>query len=143
MHRPSLLKARQALFVFEYLDQFTRQNHAYHERWVTTSIEATTSYDDGLEFVDEFQQEFPGRKPDPSQNIASIRLRRLLKELYEDGYLERGRLSNDFKNVPQDPSWQYVYRLPQVHVKRVKLEWLTWAELASSWQGVDIELLAD
>ena len=45
-----------------------------------------------------------------SQNLANRRLRALLTELGDEGLLLRRRQPNQ-KGNPNDPTWQYVYRL--------------------------------
>jgi hypothetical protein len=74
------------------------------------SFDTGTTYDVGTDFCDAFSNRFPGRKPDPNLINASRRLARLLREMWEDGIVTRGRLGNE-KYVRQEASWQYVYAL--------------------------------
>lgn len=74
------------------------------------NFDTGTAYDDGAEFCEAFGEAFPGRKPDANLTLASKRLAKLLREMWKDGLVTRGRLGNE-KYLPQEPSWQYVYAL--------------------------------
>ena len=125
---------RQAEFVFQY---FLDRIHASDGRgnWYAPSLEATTCYDDGLDFVYAFQQAFPGRTPDQNHICASKRLRRLLKRLADENYLDRGRLGNHDRATPDEPRWQFVYQPPQWLANELKTGVLSPKAAAMAWGG--------
>ena len=117
------LRVQQAEWVLRYLAEPAVYRSAI-DKWVhDSSLSVNLTYDDDLDFVEAFVEEFPGRFGDSDKGLkcASRRLRLLLNDLTWSGLVERLRCSNDFKYSRNDPSWQNVYRLRPRTLKRVKL----------------------
>jgi hypothetical protein len=128
-------KTKQAEFVFDYL--LKRSAGTYGDgTYSTPSLSGCTTYDDDLDFVAAFQELFPPRKPDSNHVRSSINLRRVLKQLFEDGYLERYRQSNYDQYHPRDePNSQFAYKLCQWVLKDCKRDGKTAADIAIRWNG--------
>ena len=95
-----------------------------------------TAWDDDLEFVEAFVEKFPGRTPDPSRKKASRRLRKRLKKMYDDGWLRRQILGNDFLYHPDsEPRWQYAYRMHDRHMRGVRQGTLTADDVTDEYLG--------
>lgn len=126
----SALLRSKAAFVFQHiLDASLPGSHS-------ASVSATTTYDDCLDFVCAFDDEFPGAKADPNHQAASRRLRALLKRLHDDGWLDRWRLSNHDQYHPgQEPNWQYAYALPARIYQAMKTGQMTPEDAAKRWIG--------
>ena len=131
----SALSRAKAAFVFRYfLDRTSSKD--INGNYRSVSLEGTTTYDDGLDFVVEFGDAFPGRTEDPNHLRASARLRRLLKQLWADGWLDRGRLSNHDQYHPrEEPNWQMVYRLKPWLINDLAYGRLTPEQAAERWAG--------
>src|ERR1051325_1259548 len=102
----------------------------------TGGCDVCTTYDDGEAFVSAFAGAFPGRKPDGNFILAASRLRRLVKEAFDDGWLDRFRLSNHDQYHPgQEPNWQYVYSIPAEYCRKLKRGDWTPEYMARRYQG--------
>lgn len=131
----SALSRAQAAFVFRYIAErsFGQDEHGNYR---STGLEATTTYDAGFDFVCAFQETFPGKIADPNSDKASARLRRLLKRLHDDDWLDRWRCSNHDQYHPMnEPNWQFVYKLPQWLINDIKTGRTTPEAAATEWSG--------
>ncbi|MBB3268859.1 hypothetical protein FHW79_006536 [Azospirillum sp. OGB3] len=99
-----------------------------------------TIYDDELDFITAFAEKFPGRTDD-TQNAAA-RLRRLLKQLADDGWLDRKVRPNYKEYLGEGGNWSYEYSLPQQLAMKIRDGKTTAEEMARRYQG-DSELLKD
>lgn len=127
----SLLAARKAAFIFDYLRD--------------GQCEITTTWNDGADFVLAFLGAFPdrtGNADDAALARAAKRLYVACKQLVEDGWLDRWVLSNhDLCDPWREPRWQYVYTLVP-HAKRdLKDRGATPEALAARWSGVAVQRL--
>ena len=127
------LRHRKAEFVFQYLLDGTHSQDGMGN-YRSLTLASTTTYDDDLAFVCSFGDAFPGQQPDQNHDLASRRLRRFLNILSEDGWLRRWRCSNHDIDR-HEPSWQYVYDLPQWLVNDLKTGKLTLQTAATVWAG--------
>ncbi|AIK68446.1 hypothetical protein P10VF_233 [Rhizobium phage vB_RleM_P10VF] len=128
-------RTKQAEFIFDYFLSRSAGTYSTGD-YSTISLSGCTTYDDDLDFVAAFQDLFPPRKPDPNHVRSSINLRRILKDLFEDGYLDRHRQSNHDQYHPQDePNSQFVYRLCQWVLKECKRDGKTPKDIAIMWNG--------
>lgn len=115
---PMRRKTAQVAFIFEYL--FGSMSRYGNGEWAG-GCDVCTSYDDGQAFVAAFAEKFPGRLPDINFTLASNRMRRLVKEMTDDGWLERFRLGNHDQYHPaQEPNWQYVYSIPAEYAEKLR-----------------------
>ncbi|AKE44837.1 hypothetical protein AU106_gp206 [Sinorhizobium phage phiM9] len=128
-------RTKQAAFVIDYMTKNSFGTYNGGREFGSKSFSGCTTYDDDLDFICAFGDAFPPRKPDPNHILSSITLRRVLKQLSDDGYLDRGRLGNE-KYVRQEPSWQFVYSLKQWVLKDIRTNGKTAEEIAIEWNGV-------
>ena len=104
--------ARVLLFIVKSMLNHTFQPSDSIQRWTCQGLSGNTTYENDDTFVEAFEKRFPGRKNDPNLYLASARLRKWLYAFYWNGTLWRDRVSNH--DISQnEPSWQYVYTLPQ------------------------------
>ncbi|QGZ14207.1 hypothetical protein PP940_gp151 [Rhizobium phage RL2RES] len=131
-------RTKQAEFVFDYLLSRSAGTFvgSHGSGYSTPHYSGCTTYDNDLDFVVAFQEEFPPRKPDPNHVRSSINLRRVLKDLFDDGYLDRFRLGNHDRYHPHDePTSQFVYKLCQWVLKDCKRDGKTPKDIAIMWNG--------
>lgn len=138
----TLLAARKAAFIYRYFLNHSLGGTDQYGHYRSVSLEATTTYDDGLDFVVAFDRAFPGKANDPNHTLASARLRRFLKTLHDDGWLDRNRVSNHDQYHPQqEPNWQFVYRLPPDIIDKLKKGEISPEHFAEKWSGHALPLV--
>lgn len=80
----------QVTFVFEYFHSLMgKTRYSGGIPYLSTSL----MYDDSAEFVYAFVSKFPSRN-DPTCKKAAVRLRKRMKQMYEDGWLDKHRQIN-------------------------------------------------
>lgn len=137
--RLSVLAAKKAEFIFQFFMDEPISTDASNGEHRSSQISATTTYDDALDFVVAFGEAFPGRLSDPNHKNAARRAADILKQLFDDGWLDRFRQSNHDQYHPaNEPNWQYAYSLPHTYIKRIKESRETPTSLAEKWGGVKI-----
>jgi hypothetical protein len=130
---PMRRKTAQCAFVFAYLYGTMRQ---YPDGKWAGGCDGCTTYDDGEAFANEFGERFPGRIADPKGARASKRLRRLLAEMYADGWLDRFRLSDHDQYFPaNEPNWQFVYSVAPEYANKLKSGDWTPEYMARRYEG--------
>lgn len=124
----------KAAFIFRY---FMERSHGRDDRmnYHCTHLTAIPTWDDGMDFAVDFRERFPGRKPDPNHELASVQLIRVLKQLCKDGWMARWRLGNEDGGRMGTPKWQYIYQLPQWLINDLKKGILTPETAATAWGG--------
>lgn len=128
-------KQERAAFVFRH---FMDGTHGTDGRGNYHCIHRTvsTSWDDDLDFIVDFGNEFPGTREDGNHLLAASRLRKIMTELWRDKWLERWALGNqDAWSLPGTPKWQYNYKLPQWLINDLKTGKLTPESAATAWGG--------
>lgn len=112
---------------------------------VSGSLSLSLIYDDGLDLIDRFTKAFPGRSSAPiksHEKNAMARLSKLLKELVDDGWIDRFRISNFKEYVGEGGTWSYGYTLPLRTYRKMKSgEWSA-ESMARRYQGDDTAALA-
>lgn len=126
--------SRKAAWVFRYfLDRSHGTDGGGNHR--STSLCATTTWDDSLDFAVAFGEAFPGRAKDDNHTLASARLTAMLRELEKDGWLERWRVGNEADGSWGTPKWQFNYKLPQWLINDLKTGVHTPESAAEKWGG--------
>lgn len=118
-HTMKATKAERAAWILEYFAETAMYNRASERYRHDRKLGCAPTYDDELEFIDAWAEAFPGTKEDPSLELASRRLRRLLNALVEEGLMRRYRQCNEYKDTPNDPAWQTVYELSYPTLQRI------------------------
>ena len=112
-------RAERAAWILEYFAETEVYNRATGRYRHDRTLGCTPTYDDELQFVDAWAEAFPGTKADPSLELASRRLRRLLNALVEEGLMLRYQRNNQYKDTRNDPAWQTVYTLAYPTLERI------------------------
>lgn len=92
-----------------------------------------TIYDNEIDFIDDFSEAFPGRS-DGIQNAAA-RLRRILKQMVDDGWMDRTIRPNYKEYLGEGGKWSYLYSLPHDMALKIREGRTTAEELARRYQG--------
>lgn len=127
-------------FVFQYYLDRTFGEHIVTKDGYTTSeyrcpqIGLSLIYDEGIDFVSDWMEAFPGRKPD-NEEKAKVRLTNFLKQLVSDGWMERFIAPNYIEYLGEAGTWQYVYALKPWLINDLKRGKTTVSEQASKYTG--------
>ena len=83
-------------------------------------IELTTFYDDGMNFLADFSETFPGRVKDPTYMKAKERAYRLLLQMIDRGWVRRYRNSNHDLESKYEPKWLTAYQITTRGIEKFK-----------------------
>lgn len=123
----------QTRFIFQYYLDRTHSlidGHYYKCPQIGLSL----IYDEGLDFVTDWMDAFPGKKTD-NEEKAKVRLTKFLKKLVDDGWMQRYIRSNYIEFMGEGGTWQYVYQLEDWLINDLKFERTTVVEQASKYTG--------
>lgn len=68
-------------------------------------VELTVVFDEGMEFLADFAEKFPGRKRDPNYVMAKERVYRLMIKMQNRGWVRGERVSNYDLSSRYEPKW--------------------------------------
>jgi|SRR5215217_6705653 len=123
----------QAKFVFQYYLDNTHGliNDTYYK---SPQIGLSLIYDEGMDFVNDWMEVFPGRGKDTEEK-AKARLSKFLKKLVDDGWMKRAIRPNYIEYYGEGGTWQYCYWLEDWLINELKFGRSTVEEEASKYTG--------
>lgn len=124
---PKTKKGMISSWIFRYLYD--------HEYVWPRSITVGYHYDDESEFLEAFEQEFPGRDSRNSDAVKR-RLAKYLNQLYRNGWLEKGQRYNDAHYMGEMRSGMYpIFSLPTTSAKKIKSGFWTPESMGGRYWG--------
>lgn len=138
------IKTAQFAWIFQRMFDVSREcstsrNGGPYVADVSGSISLSLIYDDGIDLIHDFVKAFPGRatKIGSHEKNGMARLSRLLKELVDDGWVDRFRISNFKEYYGEGGTWSYGYSLPLSTYRKMKSGEWTAEGMARRYQGDD------
>lgn len=135
-------KTAQFAWIFQRLFEASREcltsiGSGPYNADISGHISLSLIYDDGLDLICDFMKAFPGRSPDIGNHEKNgmARLSKLLKELFEDGWIDRFRISNFKEYYGEGGTWSYGYSLPLRTFRKLKSGEWTPESMARRYQG--------
>lgn len=134
-------KTAQVAWIFQRMFDASREcqtsrNGGPYVSDISGSISLGLIYDEPIELVCDFIDKFPGRAKASEKN-GMARLSRLLKELVDDGWISRFRISNFKEYVGEGGTWSYGYCLDLPTYRKMKDGRWTAESMARRYQGDD------
>jgi hypothetical protein len=132
-------KTAQIAWVFQKLFEASREcqtsrNGGPYVADISGNISLSLVYDDGIDLICEFMNAFPGHAKASEKN-AMGRLSKILKELVDDGWISRFRISNFKEYIGEGGTWSYGYCLDLPTYRKMKSGQWTAETMACRYQG--------